>query len=100
VNNAPIVANIPDQTIVACQAFTNIKLDDYVTDQDNTDSEINWTVTGNSKVACNIDANRVAVITIADPKWRGSEVVTFTAKDPSGLSASDTVTFTVTCSEM
>ena len=95
VNDPPVVTDIPDQTIIACQPFTNIELGDYVTDVDNANSEISWTVTGNSKVSISIDADRVAVITIADPDWRGSEVVTFTAKDSTGLSASDTVNFTV-----
>jgi len=95
VNDPPVVADIPDQAIVAGQTFTSIKLDDYVTDPDNADSEISWTVTGNSKIVVDIDANRIATMTVADSEWRGSETVTFTAKDPSGLSASKTVTFTV-----
>jgi photosystem II stability/assembly factor-like uncharacterized protein len=91
----PVVTNIPDQTIVAGKAFTSIKLDDYVSDRDNVDSQIIWTVTGNSKISVTIDVNRIATIKIADTAWRGNETATFTAKDPAGLSASDTVKFTV-----
>lgn len=91
----PVVTDIPDQAIVAGQAFTSIKLDDYVSDRDNLDSQIIWTVTGNSKISVTIDVNRIATIKIADTTWRGNEAVAFTAKDPAGLSASDTVNLTV-----
>jgi hypothetical protein len=89
------VSDIPDQTISEDGTFPAIKLDDFVSDPDNTDSEIIWSFAGNTKLSINIDADRIATITVSDPEWRGSEIITFTAKDPAGISASDTVSFTV-----
>jgi len=96
VNDPPVVTDIPGQTIEEGKAFASIKLDDYVSDPDNPDSEITWTYTGNTMLNVNIDANRVAFITASDPEWNGSEIITFTAKDPGGLTASDSAKFTVT----
>ena len=96
VNDPPVVSDIPDQTIDEGQTFTTIHLDDYVTDADNLDSEINWTYSGNTELTVSIDANRVATITIPDPDWNGAETITFTATDPGSLFAQDAATFTVT----
>ncbi len=96
VNNAPVVTNIPDQTVAEGNTFTTINLDDFVSDVDNADSEIDWTFSGNSELGVTIDINRVATISIPDANWFGSEQITFTATDPSLLSNSDAATFTVT----
>ena len=96
VNNAPVVSDIPNQTISEGGSFTSISLDDYVTDVDNTDEEITWTYSGNSELTVSIDASRIATITIPDVNWNGSELITFTATDPSLLSNSNPATFTVT----
>ena len=39
INDAPVVADIPDQTVDEGVTFTTINLDDYVSDADNLDSE-------------------------------------------------------------
>ena len=96
VNNAPVVTDIPNQTVAEGLTFTTINLDDYVSDVDNTDDEITWTYSGNTELTVSIDINRVATITIPDINWNGSEAITFTATDPSLLSNSDQATFTVT----
>ncbi|HEX9751135.1 MAG TPA: Ig-like domain-containing protein, partial [candidate division Zixibacteria bacterium] len=95
VNDAPVVADIPNQTIVEGSSFTTINLDDYVSDIDNLDSEINWTYSGNTELLVDITA-RVATITTPNPDWNGSETITFTATDPGLLFDSDPATFTVT----
>ncbi|MEK7399048.1 MAG: Ig-like domain-containing protein, partial [Candidatus Poribacteria bacterium] len=96
INDPPVVSNIPDQTVEEGKAFANIKLDDFVTDPDNTDAEIKWTVTGNTNITVTIGVDRVATIGVKDAEWNGNETITFTAKDPGGLSASDTAKFTIT----
>jgi hypothetical protein len=96
VNDPPVVSDIPDQTIAEGETFATIPLDDYVTDADHLDSEINWTYSGNTELTVSIDGNRVATITIPDPDWNGAETITFTATDPGLLSAQDNATFTVT----
>ncbi len=96
VNDAPVVSDIPDQTVEEGQTFTTINLDDYVTDEDNSPSEMTWTYSGNQDLQVSIDANHVATVTIPDTNWYGSETITFTATDPGGLSDSDSAVFTVT----
>jgi len=94
VNQAPVVTDIPDQTIAEGSTFTTINLDDYVSDVDNLDSEMTWTYSGNTDLTVSIVA-RVATITIPDVNWYGAETITFTATDPDLASDSDAATFTV-----
>jgi len=96
VNDAPVVGDIPDQTVAEGDAFLTINLDDYVSDVDNGDAEMTWTYAGNAELTVSIGGNRVATIAIPDPDWSGSETVTFTATDPGDESDSDEATFTVT----
>ncbi len=96
VNDAPVVSDIPAQSIAEGESFTNIPLDDFVNDVDNADSEIDWTYSGNTELTVAIDENRVATVTIPSENWNGSELITFTASDPGELSNNDTVAFTVT----
>ncbi|MEZ5357585.1 MAG: tandem-95 repeat protein [Candidatus Zixiibacteriota bacterium] len=95
VNDAPVVSDIPDQTVAEGDSFTTINLDDFVTDVDNTDAEMTWTYTGNTELTVDITAN-VATITIPDANWNGAETITFRATDPGTLFAEDAATFTVT----
>jgi len=96
VNDPPVVSDIPGQSLEDEDSFSSIKLDDYVSDIDNEDSELTWACKDNTKLVINIDDNHIAVITVSDPEWSGSETITFTATDPGGLSDSKSATFTVT----
>jgi VCBS repeat-containing protein len=95
VNDPPAIGNIPGQTIQEGQLFNPISLDNYVTDVDNTKSELAWTVTGNTDLLASIDPSRVANITVP-AHWSGTENLTFAVKDPSDASASDAALFKVT----
>ena len=94
-NDPPVVTDIPNQTVVEGATFTTISLDNYVSDADNTDTQMTWTSSGNTQLTVSI-VNRVATITIPNVNWNGSETITFTATDPGGSSNSDAATFTVT----
>ncbi len=94
-NEPPEVSDIPDQTIVEGGSFATINLDNYVTDPDNSDSEIVWTYSGNTDLSVSI-TSRVATITIPGADWNGSEIITFKATDPLGRFDDDSATFTVT----
>jgi hypothetical protein len=94
VNDAPVVSDIPDQTIDEGETFVKINLDGYVADVDNADPEIVWSYTGNSDLSVSIDANRIATIGIPDVNWNGSETITFEASDGE-YTDSDDATFTV-----
>ncbi len=93
-NDAPVVAGIPDQTIVQGNSFMTINLDDYVSDVDNLDSELTWSSSGNIQLTVSI-VDRVATIT-APPGWIGTETITFKAMDPDELFGEDSAVFTVT----
>jgi hypothetical protein len=94
-NQAPVVSDIPDQTIAEGSTFTTINLDDYVSDVDHADSEMVWTYSGNTELTVDI-TNRVASITIPDLDWTGSETITFRATDPGVAYDEDAAIFTVT----
>ncbi len=92
----PVVSDIPNQTVAEGSSFTTIQLDNFVSDPDNSDSEITWSYSGNTQLTVTIDGNRVATITAPNGEWNGSETITFTATDPSNASDSDQATFTIT----
>ncbi len=96
INDAPVISDIPDQTVDEGGSFVQINLDDYVNDIDNVESDLNWTSSGSSALTVTIDENRVATVSIPDTNWYGSETITFTVKDPGGLEDSDPAKFTVT----
>jgi hypothetical protein len=96
VNSPPVVGDIPNQTINEGSMFTFIYLDNYVSDVDNSDAEMTWSFSGNSQLSVSINGSRIATITIPNPDWFGSEIITFRATDPGGLWDEDAATFTVT----
>lgn len=93
---APVVAQIPNQTINEGETFTTISLDDYVSDTDHSDNEISWTSSGASQLSVTINNNRTAAITIPHNDWYGSETIQFTATDPDNLSDTNSAVFSVT----
>lgn len=94
VNDAPITSAIPGRTVVECSQFSTFDLDDYVTDVDNTDAEITWTITGNSNLQTSVSQNHVTTITYTCG-WAGTETLSFRAQDPQGESSVRTAAFTV-----
>ncbi|TOQ95519.1 RTX toxin, partial [Vibrio parahaemolyticus] len=94
VNDTPVVeSNIADQTLAEDFTPYTIDLNTAFSDVDNVDGELTFSVSGNSNIQVAI-VNGIATITpTAD--WNGSEILTFTATDPSGESISQTVNFTV-----
>ena len=94
VNDAPVVSDIPDQTISEGESFLTINLDDYVDDVDDLDADIAWTSSGEVELTVSI-VDRVATIGVPSAEWNGSETITFTAEDPEGATDSDSATFTV-----
>ncbi|EOX3909438.1 tandem-95 repeat protein, partial [Vibrio alginolyticus] len=94
VNDTPVVeSNIADQTLAEDFTPYSIDLNTAFSDVDNVDGELSFSVSGNSNIQVAI-VNGIATFTpTAD--WNGSEILTFTATDPSGESVSQTVNFTV-----
>jgi len=94
-NSAPVVSLIPNQSVRKGETFSAISLDDYVTDPDNADDQITWSVTGASHLAITMN-NRVASIAVLNPQWIGSDTVQFVATDPGNRTGSSTTVFAVT----
>jgi hypothetical protein len=98
-NTAPVVADIPNQTIAEGGTFATINLDDFVTDAESANNLITWAATSANPNSFSVNINattRVATISFPGGEFSGSALFTFTATDPGALSASDTARFTVT----
>src|SRR5574344_1999063 len=93
-NHAPAVNGIPGESVSEGGTFATIKLDQYVSDEEDKPASIRWTVSGAKDLKVTI-ADRVATIKIPTPYWNGSEDITFVATDTKNASGSETVTFTV-----
>ncbi|WP_277753709.1 tandem-95 repeat protein [Vibrio alginolyticus] len=94
VNDTPVVeSNIVDQTLAEDFTPYSIDLNTAFSDVDNADGELTFSVSGNSNVNVSIENGIATISPTAD--WNGSEILTFTATDPSGESVSQTVNFTV-----
>ncbi|MCR9493853.1 tandem-95 repeat protein [Vibrio alginolyticus] len=92
VNDAPTVDNvISDQVLAEDFTIYTIDLNDAFKDSD---SALNFSVSGNNNVLVSIENGIATISPTAD--WNGSEILTFTATDPSGESVSQTVNFAVT----
>ena len=95
-NRAPVVSDIPDQTVGEGSSFTTIDLSGFVTDPDVAiDDAIAWTYSGNVELTVDITAD-VATITIPNSDWNGAETVTFRATDLNAEFGEDDVLLTVT----
>ena len=94
-NNAPVVSQIPNQTIALGASFTQINLDSYVNDVEDSDQDIIWSTIPSNPLhfTVAIDGNRKATITPKDAQWSGYEDITFVAMDRgkvvSGLQKTD-----------
>ncbi|MCD2150797.1 tandem-95 repeat protein [Vibrio parahaemolyticus] len=92
VNDAPTVENaIADQVLSEDFDAYTIDLNEVFKDSD---SSLKFSVSGNNSIQISIVSGVATITPTAD--WNGKETITFTAKDPSGESVSQTVNFTVT----
>lgn len=82
-NEAPVVTTIPNQSVEQGTGFTDITLDNYVTDAEDADNNIVWTyrqIPG-SKLNIYINSNRVMHVTVNDNDWYGNETIVIKATD-------------------
>ena len=91
-NSAPIVSAIADTSFDE-DATLILNMNAVVTDPDNPDAGITWSVSGNTDITVNIADSLITLGTTAD--YNGSEQLTFTATDAGGLSDSKSATITV-----
>ncbi|KPA14400.1 RTX toxin, partial [Candidatus Magnetomorum sp. HK-1] len=95
VNDVPVIADIPDQSIEEGASFTTINLDNYIEDIEDSDTAISWEASGYSQLSVEI-VNRAATISPPNINWNGSETIYFTATDSGGLTTADAVIFNIT----
>lgn len=103
VNDIPVIKQIKGQKIKEGAAFKEIKLDDFITDEDHKDSQISWsaeveTINGfrDEDLEVVITKDRVAQIKAPNAEWYGKAKVLFTAADLDGEEVSSTAEFEVT----
>ncbi|EJG0591702.1 tandem-95 repeat protein, partial [Vibrio parahaemolyticus] len=91
VNDAPTVENaIADQVLSEDFDAYTIDLNEVFKDSD---SSLEFSVSGNDNIQISIVSGVATITPTAD--WNGKETITFTVKDSSGESVSQTVDFTV-----
>lgn len=98
VNDAPVVAGIPDQVITAGGFFSWVALYAYVADVDNdVNTDITWTYSGYGTLTIDTIITDPLVVSLYVPSvdYTGTDTVTFTATDTGAASDSDVAIFTV-----
>ncbi len=93
-DGTPIVAGIPDTTIVAGAQAQWIDLDDYYYDVDNVDGQMQWTwgrqASADSSVTVTINpVTHLVYLRGIDPELFGMNRLFFTVTDPGGKFADD-----------
>ena len=78
----PVVSSLPQLLLPAGGLTQTVSLDLYVEDADNTDEEINWTVSAEPGVSARIQDRRLFVSVPAGQQ--GSRQLRLTAEDPQG----------------
>lgn len=101
-NTEPVISNIPDQSFDEGGISETIPLDDYVTDLQDADQNLTWTITQLETTNLNItqNANRQVTASPVDDNWNGTQTVVFKVTDNGKngkyvKSATDTVIFTI-----
>jgi len=97
-NYAPTLSGIPDKNLNEDTPVARaVDLYSCVSDPDNVNSELTFTITANTNPSCGatISSNRYIDIN-PSLNWNGSSDVTVRATDPGGLYAEDTFHVTVT----
>lgn len=83
-NEPPVLEKkIPDQTITTGETFTNINLASYFSD-DNT-SNLRWQIdAGGDNISIMTNSSGLATISVVNPNWTGSQIITVYAIDDAG----------------
>lgn len=79
VDDAPMLAEIPDQRLVGGPAFADIDLAGYLTEVDGDGLDI--TVSGQTELTVTVGSDRIVHIVPPTDHWSGSETITLTVTD-------------------
>ncbi|MBD3247312.1 hypothetical protein GF378_01695 [Candidatus Pacearchaeota archaeon] len=96
-SDGPSITAIPDVYMMEDGTeYLPQSLDYYVSDPDDNDDDLTWTVSGNTNINVNIDSNTRNVTFTVSPEWSGSEHITFRAEDDDGNYDTETIMVDVT----
>src|SRR5690554_3445016 len=96
VNDPPVISKIPDQKIKEKEKFSPIRLDNFVKDPDDKNSDLIWTVTGAKNLIPKISPNRILTVETPNKYYNGKpEVLNLSVKDKAGAFAVTQVSFEV-----
>jgi len=68
-----------------------LDLNEYVEDQNTPDSDIEWSISGNTHISFHVDNETSAAYFYAEKDWYGRETITLTAQDPENQTGSQLV---------
>ena len=94
-NTSILTRDIPDIMIDEDTVYTGFDLDNFVLNNDNANTKLVWSFSGNVNIDIIIDPITHIVTFVPAPDWDGMEIVTFTAIGPDGVSYSDKSIITV-----
>jgi len=96
INDLPVFKKIADQTVDEKTEFYSFSLDDVLSDADHDISKLKVSASGQKDLKVNInEKTREVSIKAPNLNWNGSEIITFTAVDPEGGTASTKAKFTI-----
>ena len=88
-------SNIDDQNIFKFQDFTQLRLNDYIIDENIDSLEWNLSHTNSTNFIITLDENSIFNLSPFDSTYIGSDIVIFNVTDDYGITTSDTAEFTV-----
>ncbi|HJZ39570.1 MAG TPA: GDSL-type esterase/lipase family protein [Bacteroidales bacterium] len=101
-NTAPVISPIPDQILDEDSSCNPVSLDDYVSDIQDQDGDLSWSVTqlGTPRLDITLDEDNILSAIPLETDWFGSQTAVFTVTDNGKngkyvKSVSDTIVFTV-----
>jgi hypothetical protein len=94
-NSPPVITTIPDISFDEDTYNDSLNLSDYVSDAEDSDADLTWTVSNNVNVTVTINQTTKIANFTALANWSGSENIKFTVNDTSGLTDNDTILVTV-----
>jgi hypothetical protein len=96
-NDPPYITPIPNQVQMCGEAFPVIDLDEFIADPETANNQLRISVDGNRVLQASVDQN-THVLTVRDPTGVQNgltETMRVSVRDPQGLTAVRTITFTV-----
>ncbi len=90
-NYPPVISNFPDSIAFRSDTIYSLNLNEYVSDLNDDDLDLNWSVSGNDSISITIDPSTNIAELSASLTFSGLETLVFTATDDSSASDKDTI---------